>query len=299
MTSILSRTAGAPISWGICEVPGWGLQLPAERVLGEMRELGLTATELGSVGYLPTEPMALRELLDAHGLALIGGFNALALAEPSAAEPALAQARASADLLAAVGASTFVTCPVTDPADWHRPELDAGAWRHLMLMLDRVEEICAERGLLQVFHPHVDSLVETAPEMQRVLDNSGVRWVLETGHMHIGGYDPAHFADVHGQRVGLVHLKDLRSAVAARLNAEELTLMEAVQAGLFVPLGQGDVPIEGVIRSLESQDYAGWYVIEQDAAITGAMPAHGDGPIRDVQKSVAFLRLLDDRLKVA
>ena len=28
-----NRIAGAPISWGVCEVPGWGHQLPPERVL--------------------------------------------------------------------------------------------------------------------------------------------------------------------------------------------------------------------------------------------------------------------------
>ena len=30
--TIIERTAGAPISWGICETPGWGLQLPADRL---------------------------------------------------------------------------------------------------------------------------------------------------------------------------------------------------------------------------------------------------------------------------
>jgi len=27
------KIAGAPISWGVCEVPGWGYQLTPERVL--------------------------------------------------------------------------------------------------------------------------------------------------------------------------------------------------------------------------------------------------------------------------
>ena len=297
--TVLGRTAGAPISWGVCEVPGWGVQLPADRVLAEMRGVGLSATELGSFGYLPTDPDDLRAMLERHDLSLVAGFNALALADPAASTSAMAQARAAAALLADAGAVNFVTCAVTDPDDWQRPPLEPEHWDHLFIMLDRVDEVCADVGLTQVFHPHVDSLVETADEMQRVLDNSGVAWVLETGHMHIGGLDPLAFARDHGTRVGLVHLKDLRSSIAARLNAEELTLMGAVQAGLFVPLGQGDVPIEAVIRCLESQGYEGWYVIEQDAAITGSMPDPGDGPIRDVESSVAFLRSLDDRLAVA
>ena len=44
------RLAGAPISWGVCEVPGWGLQLPPDRVFAEMRALGISATELGPLG---------------------------------------------------------------------------------------------------------------------------------------------------------------------------------------------------------------------------------------------------------
>ncbi|MBA2640901.1 MAG: inosose dehydratase, partial [Nocardioidaceae bacterium] len=48
------KVAGAPISWGVSEVPGWGHQLPVDRVLADMRALGLTATEFGPVGFLPT-----------------------------------------------------------------------------------------------------------------------------------------------------------------------------------------------------------------------------------------------------
>ena len=43
-----SRIAGAPISWGVCEVP----------VLAEMREIGPLATELGPDGFRPAEPDA-------------------------------------------------------------------------------------------------------------------------------------------------------------------------------------------------------------------------------------------------
>ncbi len=296
MVGIDGRLVGAPISWGVCEVPGWGLQLPVERVLREMREVGLTATELGSVGYLPTDAPALTQLLGRHDLRLTGGFFALALADPARTDETLALAEQSAAMLAAVGAEYFVTCPVTDPGDWSRPGLTDEQWRHLVAMLDRLDEICAAEGLTQALHPHVDSLIETAVEIERVLDSSPVGWVLDTGHMAIGGFDPLEFARRHPGRVQLVHLKDLRSRVAARLNAGELTLIEAVQAGLFVPLGEGDVPIAAVIEQLEAAGYTGWYVIEQDAAILTGEPPEGEGPIRDVRRSVAFLRSLGDRI---
>src|SRR5204863_1315935 len=71
---IFDRVAAAPISWGVCEVPGWGLQLPPERVLAEMAALGLTATELGAQGWLPIDGAAVRARLDHYGLRLVGGF---------------------------------------------------------------------------------------------------------------------------------------------------------------------------------------------------------------------------------
>src|SRR2546430_3544187 len=68
------KLAGAPISWGVCEVPDWGLQLAPDRVLADMRALGLRATEAGPPGFLPADPAMARALLDSCGLRLIGGF---------------------------------------------------------------------------------------------------------------------------------------------------------------------------------------------------------------------------------
>jgi sugar phosphate isomerase/epimerase len=70
------KIAGAPISWGVSEVPGWGKVLDAGTVLAEMASLGLRATELGPPDYLPVEPSALKSLLDEHGLALVGPGSA-------------------------------------------------------------------------------------------------------------------------------------------------------------------------------------------------------------------------------
>ena len=71
----MNRIAGAPISWGVCEVPGWGYQLEPNKVLAEMRELGLAATELGPDGFLPADPDELAATLNEYGLAAVGGFT--------------------------------------------------------------------------------------------------------------------------------------------------------------------------------------------------------------------------------
>ena len=66
--------------------------------------------------------------------------------------------------------------------------------------------------------------------------------------------------------------------------------MAATQAGLFTPLGQGDVDIAGVVETLEAAGYRGWYVIEQDTAITGrrCRPT-GEGPVDQVRPPCDYL----------
>ncbi len=74
------KIAGAPISWGVCEVPGWGYQLQPDRVLREMREVGLTATELGPDGFLPSDPSAMANVLSRPRPAGRGRLHSIAAA---------------------------------------------------------------------------------------------------------------------------------------------------------------------------------------------------------------------------
>jgi len=76
------KIAGAPISWGVCEVPGWGFQMNPDRVLSEMVELGLTATEFGPQGWLPVEPEARAAAVKAHGLTPVGAFFLAVMHDP-------------------------------------------------------------------------------------------------------------------------------------------------------------------------------------------------------------------------
>ena len=282
------RLAGAPISWGVCEVPGWGRQLPPDRVLSEMAGLGLTATELGPLGYLPLEPAALRARLDAHGLALVGGFVPLVLheAELGAARRA---AEDAARMLAGAGADTFVGALVVD-AGWSAPApLDDEQFAALVAHIPVIEDLVAEHGLTFALHPHAGTLVESAADVERLLAATDVGWCLDTGHLLIGGYDPVAFVAEHGERVVHVHLKDVDAGVAARYGAGELTLMGATQEGLFRPLGQGDARISEVLAQLDAHGYEQWLVLEQDAALTGEEPPVGSGPVLDVQASIEFV----------
>ena len=280
MSDFLSRVQSAPISWGICEVPGWGAMLPTRRVLAEMAGMGMTATELGAPGFLPTDPDDVKAVLAEYGMTLMGGFTPVVLHDPSQREATIASATATAKLFQQAGATKFVSAVVQD-WDWAIPRpLSVDEHKHMVEMFGVIDEICAAHGLQQVLHSHVQTVVETKDDINRVLDTCDVNFCLDTGHMAIGGQDPVAFAKEAMERVGHVHLKDVR---------REVTLMAATQAGLFTPLGQGDVDILGVVQTLEAAGYTGWYVIEQDTAITDGLPAEGEGPITQVRTSMEYL----------
>ena len=290
MSDFLSRVSSAPISWGICEVPGWGAMLPTRRVLKEMSELGFTATELGAPGFLPAEPASIKAILAEFGMSLSGGFTPIQPHDVSRREATLNQARTAARLLADSGAKLFISAAIMDD-DWSVPRtLTTTEHRHMIETLALIDYICAEHGLVQVLHPHVQTLVETADDVNRVLDSCDVKWCLDTGHLAIGGIDPVAFAKETVERVGHVHLKDVRLDMVPTVLSREVSLKTATQAGLFTQLGKGNVDIAGVIHVLESLNYRGSYVIEQDTAISGSVPQDGEGPGREVQSSLAYLR---------
>lgn len=282
----------------MCEVPGWGLMLPPERVLGEMASLGLRATELGPIGYLPLDPARLRALLDRHGLGLAAAFVPLVLHEPSADE-ARAEADRIAAILAAAGADVFVAAVVVDQGWSPRVELGDTEWDRVVGHLAMIEKVVAGHGLALALHPHVGTLVQTAADVERVLATSEVGWCFDSGHLLIGGVDPAAFVRDHAERIVHVHLKDVDAALAGRVRAGELSLVAATQAGLFRPLGQGDSRIEEVVGLLDRHGYERWLVLEQDTAITGHEPPDGDGPVLDVRRSIEYLTTLAPQREVA
>lgn len=285
------RVAGAPISWGVCEVPGWGYQLPAGRVLAEMAAVGLTATEFGPAGYLPTDPVQQSRLLAGHGLSAAGGFVPVVLQAPGAAEAVDRALDAFGDPHSAASGGrhpVLVLAAATGQEGYDtRPELDADGWSLLLSNLNRAAARAAERGFTATLHPHVGTMVEGPDEVHRVLDGSGISLCLDTGHLLIGGTDPAELAHEAAARIGHVHLKDVTAAVAQKVSDREISYTEGVADGLYRPLGQGDVDVAGVVGALEASGYQGWYVLEQDTILDG--PPADEGPVRAVQESLSYL----------
>ena len=144
-------------------MPGWGYQLGPDRVLAEMRQVGLAA---------------------------VGGFTPLLL--HVAAHDPVPEVDRLLDAYEASGAGVLVLSAVTGAEGYDtRPELDDDGWRVLLANLDRLATLAAGRGVRAVLHPHVGTMVENGAEVRRVLEGSSISLCLDTGRLLIGGTDPA------------------------------------------------------------------------------------------------------------
>jgi inosose dehydratase len=284
----VARVAGAPISWGVCEVPGWGHQLAPARVLGEMSELGLAATEFGPDGFLPADPAGRSELLAGYQLRAIGGFVPVVL-HATDPDPLAALAPVIRDF-AAAGADVLVLAADSGAVGYDgRVELDAAAWARLLSTLDQIAAAAAAAGLLAVLHPHVGTVVERRADVDRLLGGCGIQLCLDTGHLMVGGTNPAELAAAAADRIGHVHLKDVDGGRAERVGSGQAGYTDMVADGMYRPLGAGDAEVATVVSRLEAAGYRGWYVMEQDAVLAAEPPA-GAGPVADVRASLEFLR---------
>ena len=296
MSPRVVRLAGAPISWGVCEVPGWGYQLEPDRVLSEMAGLGLPATELGPDGYLPTDASRLESMLADYGLALVAGFVPAVLHEPARLEDQLDRVAGQADLLAAAGAEVLVLAAGIGRDGYEAgADLDAPSWASLVEGIGRVVDLGSERGLAVAVHPHQGTVIEGPRQVERLLETSPVSLCVDTGHLMVGGADPVELAAAARDRVAHVHLKDVSAELAEQVRTGLMGYRDAVAKGMYRPLGSGDVDIEAIVSALEASDYDGWYVLEQDTVLEGA-PDEGSGPVQDVAASLAFFERFGVRL---
>ena len=287
------KIAGAPISWGVCEAPGWGHQMGAERVLREMSELGLGATEFGPAGFLPGEAKARSEVLNKLAMEAIGGFFPIVIHR--ADHDPLPEVLEELKSYKATGAYELVIAANTgvDGYDEKRPKLDEDGWNILFKNLNRIREACEAQGVDAVLHPHFGTMIETRDDVMQVIQGSNIKFCLDTGHMFLGGTDPVFFSQNYSDRVGHVHMKDVDGALAEKVRNGQISYFTGVSNNLYVPLGQGDIDMRQVVKNLiEGAGYSGWFVLEQDLTLS-AEPLSGVGPIESVRRSVEFLRALE------
>jgi inosose dehydratase len=276
MTTI--RVANAPCSWGVLEFED-AKPLPYDTVLDEIAATGYVGTELGDWGFMPTDPLALRDALAARQLAMVGAFVPVALANEQAHEAGADTAVRTARLLQAVAGTTPFVVLADDNGSVAARTAHAGRiapehgltdqqWATFARGAERVARAVRDAsGLRTVFHHHCAGYVETPDEIDQLMrrtDPSLLGLCFDTGHITYGGGDARAMLRRYGDRVWHVHFKDCHPTVAARARREDWDYFEAVRQGVFCELGQGMVDWTGVVADLTKMNYNGWIVVEQD-----------------------------------
>jgi inosose dehydratase len=276
------RVANAPLSYGAFEMTvGTDFAVPEPTdVLEAIAAAGFAGTDLGPPGYLG-EGDVLRERLEANGLEVVGGFVPMRFSEAEGFEEDAPELHHTLDLFDAAGATGArpVLCDAGGPEraanpgrGGEEPELRLGdaRWRTLADNVARAADAARERGYEPVFHHHTSTYVEGLPEIERFLEDTDVPLLLDSGHLLVAGGDPVAALHDWGERIGAVHIKDVRLGVLEGVKAERADTLTAWRRGLFCALGQGDVDLDGFCAAVTERGYDGWVVVEQDRVLDDA-----------------------------
>ncbi|HUN72564.1 MAG TPA: myo-inosose-2 dehydratase [Steroidobacteraceae bacterium] len=265
-----NRFGVSPIAWINDDLPELGGETPVETVLRDAHELGFEGIELG--GKFPRDPARLGALLDAHRLALIGGWWSAALLLRSV-EAEIGALQAHLQLLEALGSGVFIIaeCSNTVHGDRRRPlsdtpRLPAAQWPVFGERMSLLASYLEDRGLRLAYHFHLGTVVDGEDDIERFVAHTdpSVGFVVDTGHAALGGIDAERLIRNHPGRVAHVHTKDVRRKVFDDNLRRGGSFLDGVLAGMFTAPGDGDLDFGGVAQALIDIGYDGWIVIEAE-----------------------------------
>ncbi len=279
------RIANAPCSYGAFELTVGVLpNVPdPESVLAAIAHARYEGTELGPYGYLG-DSTTLRERLEQYGLALAGGFIPIRFSEPQYWEDDLHTLRRTLDLFGAANGSAAraVLADAGSPERMRLPGravsdpsigLDQQGWKRLADGVARAAELARARGFEPSFHHHTGTFVEAPWEIERVLELTDVGLLLDTGHLALGGGEPAEALHAWAERINHLHVKDVHGNILTGVIADGADMPEAWRRGVFCELGTGDVDLNAFFDQLSRSTYSGWLVVEQDTVPVSAQDA--------------------------
>ncbi|WP_254901290.1 myo-inosose-2 dehydratase [Tuberibacillus sp. Marseille-P3662] len=267
------KTGIAAISWVNDDIIGLGEHYSLEKILSDMQSIGYIATEMGRT--FPQDLQVLKQLLGDHHLELASKFVGVLFSDPSLRDKEIEDFREWADFLQQMGCQYVITCEWGGSMHWdrRRPDgkevipLNDNEWDSMVIGLHLAAEICQERGMELVFHPHAGTVVEQKEEVDRLMETTDpnlVHLLYDTGHAYYGNYDPLEQLQNHYDRIKYVHYKDVRQDVLQRMKEQQWDFREGVLEGLFTVPGDGCIDFEPIIKTLMERGYQGWTIVEAE-----------------------------------
>lgn len=274
------RLGIAPIAWTNDDMPDLGGGNTFEQCVSEMALAGFKGTELGN--KYPKKARELKKALSLRKLRLANSwFSAFLLTRPyEEVEKAFV---AKCRFLHAAGARVVgaseqsYSVQGTDlPVFASRHVMDDAEWARLADGLNRLGAKANEMGMTLVFHHHMGTVVQTAAEVDRLMectDPDKLSLLFDSGHLAYCGEDAAAVLAKHIGRTKHIHLKDIRGEVVAKVREEGLSFLQGVRLGTFTVPGDGDIDFAPIFDIIDKAGYEGWMIVEaeQDPALANPL----------------------------
>lgn len=90
-------------------------------------------------------------------------------------------------------------------------------YKRLGEALDGIDVIAAKYGLCACYHPHLGTIAENAQQIEKVLNNCGIAFCPDCGHIQAAGSDAAGVVEKYIERIPYMHLKDFDGKSFAEL----------------------------------------------------------------------------------
>lgn len=300
------RVATAPVSYGVYGYPSQDdpATYDPDALLAAMSSAGFKATELGPPGYFGP-PAGIEAVFERHRLDVAGAYAAIRFSEPQYVSSDFQTALQTIEELAvfasheprlilADGGSELLNAHPGRRAVDANLALDRDGWRELKAITRELSDKAGAVGVRSAFHPHVSTFIETPVEVERLLTETDLPLVFDTGHLLLGGSDIIESLRIWRSRVEHVHLKDVRTEVLEEARRTGKRHTEEWWHRACVTLGSGDVDLTGFLSDLIRHGYRGWITIEQDrppGTVAGySAAAEGDS------RNLAWLQAELDRL---
>ncbi|NQT61253.1 MAG: TIM barrel protein [Bacteroidetes bacterium] len=293
-----TNLAIAPCSWGVEDAsnknnPSW------MTVLDEASKGGFRGIELGPYGYLPQDPVMLKDELDSRGLTLVAGTLYDDLLSSSNVSDLLEKTHTTCRLLSSIIEVGQKACLVIIDKVKNERNHTAGQsekalrlgpedWAVMMNHIQIIAQIAdGEYGIRPVVHPHAGGFIEFDDEIEHYLqdipdEKAGL--CLDTGHLYYAGDDPAQSIRKYFQRLDYLHFKDINKDRYHKAIYKNQGFFDACLDGVMCSIGRGCVDYRTIKESLNQLGYQGWITIEQERD-----PLDSAGVFQDITESLDFL----------
>lgn len=285
----------APIAWTNDDMPDLGSENTFEQCVSEMALAGFEGCEVGN--KYPKDTAVLKKALDMRGLQIANQwFSSFVLTQPM--EKVEKDFIAQCEFLKAMGAkrigaseqSFSIQGQMNTPVFDAKYVMNDGEWDKFAKGMNRLGDIANSMGIKLVYHHHMGTVVQTAEEIDRMMDMTApdkFALLYDTGHLAYCGQDYLAVLKKYAKRIAHVHLKDVRPEVVDKVKKQKLSFLQGVRAGAFTVPGDGSIDFAPVFDELDKSGYEGWMIVEAEQDPAKANPLEYALKARDYIRKTA------------